>query len=263
MNKQFNQVQLADLRQRISGLEKRPVGFAAAGQGPEAAGFWTFGVPAVDAALPAGGLLRQGLHQVTAAESADWPAATGFCLGLLRRLEAGGMVLWCQTTRLAREYGRPYGHGLLQGFGLDPRRLIFVTAGKDKDVLWAMEEGLRCRALAGVVGELGQADFTATRRLSLACAEGGTAGLVLSRPETVEGSGHSQWRVSALAMDDPEPGSSRFCVELVRCRGGRPGHWKLEWNNATGGFDLAAPVAAGAAAPAAVPAGAYGRKCAS
>ena len=78
-------------------------------------------------------------------------------------------VLWVQTREAARRVGRPYRAGLphaLQG------RVIHVLAEKAEDALFALEEGLRCRDFAFVLGEIagnpGALDFTASRRLTLA-----------------------------------------------------------------------------------------------
>ena len=56
--------------------------------------------------------------------------------------------------------------------GLGGAELIHVEARDAKLALWAMEEGLRCSGLSGVIGELwgdpAALDFTATRRLAVA-----------------------------------------------------------------------------------------------
>ena len=87
-------------------------------------------------------------------------------------------MLWIATDFARREGGGPYGPGL-DLFGLSPARLLVLTVSRPADVLWAMEEGLRCRALACVIAELtgegAEADLTATRRLSLAAREGVSA----------------------------------------------------------------------------------------
>ena len=77
------------------------------------------------------------------------------------------------------ETGALYGPGLDQ-FGLDTERLLVARVARPVDALFAMEEALKCRALATVVAELSDdADLTATRRLSLAARDGGALGLLL------------------------------------------------------------------------------------
>jgi hypothetical protein len=52
--------------------------------------------------------------------------------------------------------------------GLDPGGFVLVRARQDREVCWALEEGLRASAgLAAVVGEAGAVDFAAQRRLAL------------------------------------------------------------------------------------------------
>lgn len=109
-------------------------------------GVLTFGIDAVDEALPWGGLPRAGLHEIIAGDGSA--AAVGFCaVWLARLLDGGGSVLWCRRGRTLYPPG-------LAAFGLDPRRLIVVHGRKDMDLFWAMEEALRSGAVAGVVGEI-------------------------------------------------------------------------------------------------------------
>ena len=74
--------------------------------------------------------------------------------------------LWVQDKAALRLSGRPY----LPGLPADLRhRLINVAAATPEDALFALEEGLRCRDMAFVMGEIGgnprALDFTASRRL--------------------------------------------------------------------------------------------------
>jgi hypothetical protein len=94
--------------------------------------------------------------------------ATLFAAGLLARLP--GPVLWCLR-------GRDLFAPALSRVGLHPERLIFCETWKDHEVLPAMEEGLRCKGLAGVVGELVALPLKTSRRLQLAAAETGVTAL--------------------------------------------------------------------------------------
>ena len=106
-------------------------------------------------------------------------AASGLALALAARAAGDRrQVLWIATDYAASEGGGPYGPGL-DLFGLASARLLVLRVPQPVDVLWAMEEGLRCRALACVIAELtgegAVADLTATRRLTLAAREGVSA----------------------------------------------------------------------------------------
>ena len=87
----------------------------------------------------------------------------------------------------------------LAGVGLHPDRLILAVAGRQ--VLSVMEEGLRHRGLAGVVGELeGRLTLTASRRLQLAAEASGVIAIVLrraSRQDTSRVHAHDPSRVRA------------------------------------------------------------------
>jgi len=201
------------------------------------------GVAAIDAALPWQGL-PPGLHEV--ASPAGDGAGTGFAALLLR--ERPGPVLWCRSRRAVAESGTPYALGLT-AFGLSPERLILVEANRPAELLWAMEEGLRARRRASVLGEGVTPDLTASRRLQLAAEAGEGVALLLpaasSDPAAAATSSlaaMTRWRaVSAPSLPDAGgPGRPRWQLDLWRCRGGgRPQSWMVEWDDAALSLDLA------------------------
>jgi protein ImuA len=210
---------LAALRRQMARLE-RPCGEGVA-----------LGAPALDAALPPGGLPRCGLHDILGADGDA--AATGFALALAGRLAGGrGRLLLVGLRRRGGEAGLPYGPGLLR-FGIDPERLIVAAAVRPADLLWAMEEGLRSGALAAVIGEGVAADATASRRLQLAAEAGGAAAVLLPPADARSPVTLSRWRIAAAAGGLERP---RWRVVLERCRGGSPGDWLMEWDDAARRF---------------------------
>ena len=81
--------------------------------------------------------------------------------------------LWVQDEAARRLAGRPYRPGCRPAAPPpDPCR-----RGEPEDALFALEEGLRCRDLAFVIGEIAgnprALDLTASRRLSLAAEKHG------------------------------------------------------------------------------------------
>jgi hypothetical protein len=167
----------------------------------------------------------------------------------LGRRAGSGPVLWCLK--------RPdlYGPGLI-AHGLDPARLIVVTAPRDEDILWAVEEGLRAPALAAVVGEIARLPMVAGRRLQLAAEHSGVTAFLLRRwrngaeaaaERERPSAAVTRWRVAALpAQDSDDPrlqhliGRPRWRVELLRCRGGVPAEWDVEtWDVETGNVEVA------------------------
>ena len=252
------------LRRRIAEIENRPLQLTATEEEMSALPRWHFGLEEVDRVLPNGALLFGALHEVEAKTHQDLAAASGFCAALLSRLLASlkrsgrQRVLWCTQAHEEREFGALYGPGL-KALGLDPEHLLIVSLKRQQEVLWAMEEGLSSARLAGVIGEVGGAGLTATRRLHLAARKSGVPALLLRRAkEPVPSAARTRWRISGAtsappAFDPKAPGEACWRVELLRCRGGRPEgaptDWKLEWNHETHRFHLAAPLADRAAQP--------------
>ena len=143
-------------------------------------------------------------------------------------------VLWVQTRDAARLNGRPYRAGLPQGL---QSRLIHVMAEKAEDALFALEEGLRCRDFAFVIGEMaGNAkalDFTASRRLTLTSERHGIP-LFLVRIDAAHdlSSARMRWEVASAPSAAPEwnaqaPGDPAWKAELFRARSHAPGTWTL------------------------------------
>ena len=248
---------LEALRDRVRAIER--AGAARPGR------VLRLGVEAVDGALPEGGLALGAVHQIGGAGEADaMGAATGFCLALLRRLvleapPGADAVLWCTAG------DDLYAPGLA-GFGLGPERLLVLRARRREDRLWAMAEGLGCPALAAVVCEARPPGPLQGRRLQLAAERGGVTGFLLHRPEAAPGRGDgagaashaaTRWRLSAVPGAAPEaggPGAPRWRVALLRCRGGLPRSWVMEWDHGTDGFRLAAASGHGSSGPASLPA---------
>ncbi|WP_174214311.1 ImuA family protein [Erythrobacter sp. KY5] len=146
-------------------------------------------------------------------------------------------ILWVQDARALQMGGRPYIHGLPEEFR---ERLIHVEARKPEDALFALEEGLKCRDLACVIGEIASnpraLDFTASRRLSLAAEKHGVAlWLVRIDAEPDLSSARMRWRVRPAVSASPRwnadaPGVPTWQAELFRARGHAPGQWTLTYD---------------------------------
>jgi protein ImuA len=192
--------------------------------------------PAIDAALPGGGLARGALHELFAADAG---ATTGFAALLAGR--AAGPVLWVAPAMTER----PYPPGLAS-FGLDPA-LLLVAQPHAPDLLWTVEEALRCRALAAVIFLGAAPGLAAARRLQLAAEAGGTLGLLL-RPDVATpppSTAHTRWRVGALPGGGPAHAlaAPRWRLDLLRARGGRPATWHVTVRSAALHPDALAAVA--------------------
>jgi protein ImuA len=219
---------LAELRGRIRRMEG--IG------GADGTRLLPLGVPAVDQALPDGGLPLGCLHEVIGENDPFNSVATGFSAAILARIaERQGEVIW--VTRGDDLYAPG-----IAAYGLKPERLIVVRARRDTDILWAMEEALRCRTLGAVLGEIGDIDMVASRRLQLVAEASGVTGLLLRSADRRLGATASvtRWGLSAAPSQpingEPGLGLPRWRTRLLRCRGGQPGEWLLEWHG--GGFTL-------------------------
>ena len=142
--------------------------------------------------------------------------------------------LWVQDAGALGRSGRPYRPGLPSGLR---RGLIHVAAKSPEDALFALEEGLRCRELAFVIGEITgnpkALSFTASRRLSLAVEKHGVP-LWLVRIDAARdlGSARMRWDVRSAASLPPRwnpqaPGTASWRAELFRARNHPPGEWIL------------------------------------
>ncbi len=200
------------------------------GSAKSAGALLPFNDPQVDACL-GGGLPLGRLHEIGAmgldAETAALP--TVFIAALLARIAPARPVFWIAPV------GDLHPPGLLP-YGFDPNRLILVRTAKDVETLAAMEVALR-EGAAAVVGEVGQLDRTASRRLQLACLRHGVTGFVLRRwphghrtADREASVAVTRWHLTPLpsVKDGKEPGPPRWHVALTHARGGRPGEWIME-----------------------------------
>ncbi len=133
----------------------------------------------------------------------------------------------------------------LSSFGIQPDRVIFIDVKKEKDVLWAMEEALKCGGLAAVIGEIKEISFTDSRRLQLAVEQSQVTGFLLRhQPRNLNTiAAVARWKITSLPsyQEDGIPGIGfpRWNVELLKIRNGKPGAWQIEW--ASGRFRPIAP----------------------
>lgn len=206
----------------------------------------SLGIPEMDAALPWNGLPLARLHQFNGGED-GFPgpllAFTARLSGLLCT-RTGGPALWVVAANSTDD--QLHGPGLAQA-GLPPERLVMVRVNDEADILWSMEEALRCSAVAVVIGQVRRIDQTAGRRLQLAAEQGGVTALLL--PST-RGAGWrdtaslaattatTRWRIDS-APSAPLPwATARWTVTLERCPGGTLRSWLVELNDETGDLAL-------------------------
>lgn len=179
-------------------------------------------------AFPNGSFPTGAVHEFLSPCPENLAATSGFLCGLLSSLIGNsGAVLWISSSRNLFPPG-------LKNFAIDPEKFVFIDTFKEKEVLWAMDESLKCGALAAVVGELNGLSFTASRRLQLAVEKSNVTGFVLNSNQRLNTTACvSRWKISSLPSEKvgelPGIGFPRWKVELQRIRNGRPSTWDIQW----------------------------------
>ncbi len=169
------------------------------------------------------------IHEFVSEGPETRAATAGFTIGLLSGLmKKGGVAVWIGSFRNLFPPG-------MKMFGIEPDRVLFIDLQKEKDILWSLEEALKCEGLAAVVGEMSGLSFTASRRFQLAVEQSRVTGFILcSNPLSLHTNACvSRWKIKPLPTeaDDGLPGLGfpRWQVELLKIRNGKPGAWQVEW----------------------------------
>lgn len=183
----------------------------------------------IEKAFPEGIFPTGVIHEFISHEPEAAAASSGFLTCLLHSLmNQNGFCLWVSSRRTVFPPA-------LKLLGIDPEYVIFVDLQHDKDVLWTVEEGLKCSALAAVVGELKELTFAKSRRLQLTIEQSRVTGFIHRIMPTSENTTAcaARWKISPLpGIIEPElPGIGfpKWRVELLKVRNGRPGCWELAW----------------------------------
>lgn len=158
-------------------------------------------------------------------------ACGGFIAGILKSLmDKDGLCLWISASRTLFPPA-------LKLFGVAPDRIIFIDLQKEKDVLWAMEEALKCEGLAAVIGEISEINLTQSRRLQLTVEKSKVTGLLLrnNNQKLAPNACVARWKIKPIptVLEDGMPGVGfpRWNVELLKVKNGHPGLWDVEWSN--------------------------------
>jgi protein ImuA len=187
------------------------------------------GLGPVNDAFPQRHFPLGAVHEFINREPESASASVGFIAGLVAGLmKQGGAVIWISCSKNIFPPA-------LKMFGIEPSRIIFIQLQNEKDLLWSMEEALKCSGLAAVVGELSEMSFTTSRRFQLAVEQSRVTGFVLrSNPHNLNSNALvSRWRIQSLPSEfyDELPGIGfpRWSVELLKIRNGKPGNWQFDW----------------------------------
>ena len=189
------------------------------------------GLGPIGQAFPQSVFPQGAIHEFLATGPEEAAAGSGFIAGLLSALmQRGGTAVWIGESRSVFPPA-------LKQFGIEPHRVIFIELRKEKEILWAMEEALKCGALAAVVGELPELSFTLSRRLQLAVEQSRVTGFLLRRNsrQLTTTACVTRWKITPLASTShdelPGIGFPQWKVELLKVRNGRPGSWQVKWED--------------------------------
>ncbi len=188
------------------------------------------GLGPVESAFPNAVFPVGTIHEFLSFEPEHAAACGGFITGILSALmQNGSASLWIGVSRHIFPPA-------LKTFGIEPDRVIFIDLKREKDVLWAMEEALKCEGIAAVIAEVKEISFAASRRLQLAVEKSKVTGFLLRTSTTALKATAcvARWQISPLPSEPedglPGVGFPRWNVELLKVRNGNPGNWKMEWS---------------------------------
>lgn len=187
------------------------------------------GLGRIECAFPNGIFPKGTIHEFIALKQEHSASCDGFIGGLLAVLmKNGAPCVWVSTSRKLFPVS-------LSHFNVKPERIFFVDVNTEKELLWIVEEALKCKGLCAVVAEVDNLDLSASRRLQLACEKSGVTGLFVRKNPQKKTStiATARWLISPAPSDNeddlPGIGFPRWNIELLKIRNGSPGKWTLEW----------------------------------
>lgn len=179
-------------------------------------------------AFPGNSFPIGAIHEFIAGGWEDVTVTSAFIAGIFAPLmQNGGAVIWIGSAHTIFPPG-------LKSFGIVPDKIIFIDLKKEKEMLWTMEESLKCAGIAAVIGEIKELNFTASRRLQLAVEKSQVTGFVIrNNPRIITTTACvTRWKITALSSEFedglPGVGFPRWNVDLLKVRNGKPGNWQIE-----------------------------------
>jgi protein ImuA len=171
------------------------------------------------------------VHEFISEGIENTSSTIGFTSGIIGKLlNTKGCAIWISTCRKLFPPA-------LHHFGINPEQIIFLDLQKEKDVLWAMDEALKCSAVTAVVGEVRDITFNESRKLQLAVEQSKVTGFIVrNNPKKQNPTACvSRWKITSLPSEEignlPGIGFPKWKIELLRVKNGKPGIWTLEWKN--------------------------------
>ncbi|MCD6020029.1 MAG: Error-prone repair protein ImuA [Bacteroidetes bacterium] len=189
------------------------------------------GLGQMESAFPGKIFPRGALHELISFSSEDASCTNGFISVVLGKLmQEKGCCIWISNKRKIFPPA-------LKMFGIDPEHIVFVDTWKTKDILWTIEEAMKCDALTAVVGEIDELSFNDSRRLQLVAEKSKVTGFLhRQHPKTINALACvSRWKVttlkSSLPGEMPGVGFPNWEIELLKVKNGNPDKWQIQWSS--------------------------------
>ncbi|MFK8114178.1 MAG: ImuA family protein [Rubripirellula sp.] len=214
------QSMLRDLRRKVGCIHVTP------SDGDDGEPVLSTGSAAIDGLLPRAGLRVDAIT--------EWVAQTDGCGAAALAMITAAIHLESTPGPLVIVSGRNFYPPAAIALGVPAERIILVQPNRHPDVVWSVDQALRCQTVAAVWAHLGpNLDDRDARRFQLACEAGRTPGLFV-RPLAVRGRpsfadvrfhvrnpSHRQTQpVSVSRSGSAAPLGRQMQVTLDRCRGG-------------------------------------------
>jgi protein ImuA len=185
--------------------------------------------PLIQNSFPNAQFTLSAVHEFICNGAEDMASTTGFVSGILSTImQNGGASIWISSSKTIFPPA-------LASFGIDPGKIIFIELKKEKEMLWAMEEALKCDSVSAVIGEIKELSFMNSRRLQLAVEQSGVTGFTIrNNPRNLNTTACvTRWKITSLRgeqHDMPGVGFPKWNVELLKVRNGKPGSWEIEFS---------------------------------
>lgn len=182
-------------------------------------------------AFPCPGFPTGVIHEFICQNDESFSATAGFVSGVLSALmKNNGVVVWIS---LSKKMFPP----AFTLYDIRADKIIFISLDKPKDVIWTMEEALKCKGLSAVVCDVRELSFKQSRRLQLATEQSGVTGFVLRQhPRIINTTAcAARWvidsYVSYKPVEMPGVGYPSWNVNLQKIKNGKPASWKISYRN--------------------------------
>ncbi len=220
----------------------------------DAGGVSSTGCQALDRLLPEGGLATGTITEWLAPHAGSGAEMLSLVAAREASCTAARTTGQTNGALVIADSGRHFYPPAAAAWGIDLDNTIVLRSQNRQELYWAVDQSLRCPAVATVWGWLDHVDARWQRRFQLSAEESGARGMFI-RPAHVRGQPSwcdVQWGIIATVRGQEtraqrghaqrgreiEPSfARRVHLQLLRCRGGTPGgQVTIEIDFTTGGL---------------------------